>query len=283
MKKLITFILLASVLWGQPGQTAFDPGYLDGAKLTWVNLTNLTVGVTNEVTRLRDKDNLWNITFTNALTLFLSGTGANRFDVTGQTNRPYNIYVATRRNKPYTNIILIASTNEISPQNGSLTNVSAGTNASGVYLPVYDSFRLVGSFKYEDVGAKFVLQSGSGRVRTTEIFASNRYMDVTVNTGTNTTFTHVSLSNQIPVKATAVKIKIGLVATTAAAGSVVLQDAAGLEAFPVSEYTMTAPGTNVTVTQYFYDWINVKDRSIQYKITGATLANLYVMGWREDL
>jgi hypothetical protein len=198
MKKLLfTFSLLCAVAFaGRAMITQYEePGQIEGGRMTYVSTNTFTVGLTNRITQIADYTNKYMFIFTNALTcdITVDGLGGNdRSYATLETNKIYAVYICGNTVLK-TNYWLIISTNWVKPY------LTAQTNKYGTKYA--NTWRRVGSVFITTNGTQVLVpfsESGYGRVKRVLYDYDKTPFDVTVNAGTNTTFTAITVSTLVP-------------------------------------------------------------------------------------
>lgn len=308
MKNILTAItFLFSFAWSALPNAALPPNYISGCNLKWQTSVTFDVGLTNQINYVRMNafvgysstnilTNYWDTYSTNPRGIRITNTGAGGVDTNTAltTNAGYGVYAVYLLDYARSNTV----SNTMATMSLSYANAPViwnlaqnGTNASGarnMYRSL-DAVRYMGSVAiYSPDGAGAVLlapftQSGQGRTRTFMFSLSNRYSSVAPNTGTNTTYTFVNLTNYVPPTATYVYIAYQIANPGNSATLSFRTVGTDAEDAPTIPISMT---TNMlgTLTGGGVARVPVIDRGTQYKVNAATtVATLNVVGWDEDL
>lgn len=307
MKKIIALITFLAVgAFAALPNAALPPNYISGCNLKWQSSVTFDVGLTNVVNYVRMNvaypnmtnilTNYWDTYSTNPRGVRITNTGTGGVDTNTAltTNAGYGVYAVYLLDYARSN----GNTNSLATMSLNFGNslvtwnlAQNGTNGNGSrnLYKTYDAMRYVGSVPiYSPDGAgAFLLapftQSGSGRSRTTMFSLSNRYTSVAPNTGTNTTYTFVNLTNFLPPTATHVYIAYQIANPGNTANLSFKTVGADAEDAPTIPISMT---TNLlgTLSGGGVMRVPVVDRGTQYKVNAATtVATLNVIGWDEDL
>lgn len=302
MKKLIILFLAFGVLLGAKLPNDLPAGHVDGARLAWVDGYTLTLGTTNVVSSVKDSTGLYDIIWTNAITINLTNT--NRVDANSNfygnwnslaqsqtliSNTLYYVYAVAKNGKPYSNTAYaLVSTNATAPEeiiDTVSTNVDKfsspwATNYLTNRLKV--AYRQVGSFltwnTNSTIQAYRFTQSGTGRSRdmfigSTEV-TSGSVLSATG--GSNIAYTTVSLAAVIPDTAVAVY------ATASTTNGSALSILTGTEGMALGAIRIAGiNGTSLDIVPVYFP---VFGQAIRYKVaTAVDEALLYINGWKEEL
>lgn len=276
MKKIL-ITLIALIAFG----FSLDQNYITGAKVAYSTTKAITIGTTNVVSRIRDSQNVWDIVYTNALTVNIDTSGIDGID-TG-TVAPWKIYyvwLVARKNRPYTNVRAMIS---LSPTTPTLPTNSVGNYIWNVYRCVGSIYTVMSNSTAVTNVCPFV-QSGSGSIRQTALFCGTTNLRMVYLGGTNTDLAdgYVSLTNYVSFKAVSAKMIANVTSTSTNGQTVYVTSGTALDtATPL--WNLNVMATNVPCINYNIPFdLPLSVPAFRYAVDAGTFANFQVLGYTEE-
>ncbi len=254
-----------------PAVVALPTHFVDGARLRFVSIDEVSAGTTGELSRVRSESDNFNIEWFGLINADITVTGAGGRD-TGP--EPNNAFLAVYAIADSTGVNAVSA----------LISLNFGTPL----LPAgYDQFRRIASVRNGGAVAPFdefldFEQRGKGREKWT-FYKVGIFAPLLLFNGTATTLTELDASTLVPAGATLMQIRVDIDANGNEAASAFITQLGGAGDLGI-DYEPTS--TLSVKVIYGTTYIAIQDdRKVSYVLdaSGTTIADFRILGWLETV
>jgi hypothetical protein len=263
--------ILNSTFSDSEAVTALPTGYISGARSRFVSTSEVSVGTTGQLTRVRSSDDNFNIDWFGLVNADITVSGAGGLDTGSPTASTFLGIYAIADSTGVNAVTALLSLNFTTP-----------------LLPAgYDQFRRVGSVRLGGAVPPFdefldFEQRGNGRDKRI-FYRVTSLQPLLLFNGSATSLTSLNAGTLIPVGASMMQVRVDIDAQTVESAFGLLSQ---LNDSPGDLHIDFDPNTTSTDKRaYGVSWIAVEDDlQILYRVdTSSTLMDVRVMGFLETL